>query len=91
MSKENYEQKPEAGEIAFGLASTPAVTTVLRVEGMTCAHCERAVTSEVSRVPGVLHVVVDIEEGTVTVEAAEPVDRAELAAAIEEAGYSLVA
>ena len=65
-------------------------TATYRVDGMTCAHCERAVTAEISAVDGVESVTVDLTSGTVTVTAAQPVDRADIAAAVDEAGYLLV-
>jgi copper ion binding protein len=65
-------------------------TTTFRVEGMTCDHCRNAVTAEVSAVPGVRTVGVDIEAGTVTVSADQPVDRSDIAAAVDEAGYTLL-
>ncbi len=72
--------------------STPSVsgTTIFRVEGMTCDHCRRAVTTEVSAVLGVRAVTVDIEAGTVGVSAERPVDRSDIAAAVDEAGYTLL-
>ena len=72
--------------------TTPSVsgTTIFRVEGMTCDHCRRAVATEVSAVPGVQAVTVDIEAGTVTVSADQPVDRSDIAAAVDEAGYTLL-
>ncbi len=57
---------------------------------MTCAHCVRSVTEEISRVAGVESVTVDLATGTVTVTASQPVDRADIAAAVDEAGYALV-
>jgi copper ion binding protein len=63
------------------------VTTTYRVEGMTCEHCVRAVTSEVSRVPGVAAVEVDLAAGEVAVTADSAPDDAAVLAAIEEAGY----
>ena len=66
-------------------------TTTFRVEGMTCDHCRTAVTSEVSAVPGVQAVTVDIEAGTLTVSADQPVDQSDIAAAVDEAGYTLIA
>jgi copper chaperone CopZ len=57
---------------------------------MTCDHCRRAVTEEISAVAGVESVAVDLASGTVTVCAARPVDRADIAAAVDEAGYALV-
>jgi len=57
---------------------------------MTCAHCQRAVTEEISAVDGVESVAVDLATGTVTVTSCRPVDRAEIAAAVDEAGYALI-
>ncbi|HEX2701419.1 MAG TPA: cation transporter [Acidimicrobiales bacterium] len=59
------------------------------VTGMTCDHCKWAVTTELRRLDGVTDVDVDLGTGTVTVAASRPLDRAELAAAIDEAGYEL--
>jgi copper chaperone CopZ len=53
-------------------------------------HCERAVTQEVGAVEGVRDVRVDLAAGTVTVAVDGPVDRADIAAAVDEAGYVLV-
>ena len=44
-------------------------TTVWTVQGMTCGHCVAAVTEEVSAIPGVTAVDVDLESGRVTVTA----------------------
>ena len=56
------------------------------VPGMSCGHCEHAVSSELSRVAGVESVDVDLESKHVTVRGHELDDPA-LRAAIEEAGY----
>ncbi|MGY1823471.1 heavy-metal-associated domain-containing protein [Geodermatophilus sp. SYSU D00079] len=75
------------------MTSTPRTfvgTTTVQVSGMTCAHCERAVAEEVARVPGVRSVVVDLARGTVTVDVDSAVDRADIAAAVDEAGYALL-
>jgi copper chaperone CopZ len=42
-------------------------TTVWTVEGMTCGHCVKAVTEEVSSISGVTGVDVDLASGKVTV------------------------
>ncbi|WP_116998174.1 heavy-metal-associated domain-containing protein [Desertimonas flava] len=60
------------------------------VTGMTCQHCVNAVSEEVAKVAGVSKVDVDLAAGTVTVESESPVDRAAVAAAVDEAGYELV-
>lgn len=59
------------------------------VTGMTCGHCVASVTEEVSALSDVEDVRVDLESGRVDVTSARPLDRAEVAAAVEEAGYAL--
>jgi copper chaperone CopZ len=74
-------------------SSTPRTfigSTTFEVTGMTCAHCVRALTEEISSVAGVESVTVDLATGNVTVSACEPVDRADIAAAVGEAGYTLI-
>ncbi|WZH35319.1 MAG: cation transporter [Microbacterium enclense] len=77
-------------------ASTPGsvaeATTTVSVDGMTCAHCVRAVTDELNAVEGVTVVNVDLHAGAASLvhfRSSRPVDEAEIAAAIDEAGYSL--
>lgn len=66
-------------------------TATYRVRGMTCDHCVRAVTGEVSKLAGVDRVEVDLASGTVTVLSATPLDEGAVRAAVDEAGYELVA
>ncbi|MFJ6796587.1 heavy-metal-associated domain-containing protein [Streptomyces sp. NPDC091268] len=62
-------------------------TTVYRVTGMTCGHCEGAVTSELSALPGVESVKAVAATGEVTVVSAAPLAEADVRAAVDEAGY----
>lgn len=64
-------------------------TRTFSVEGMTCGHCVSSITGEVTKVPGVGGVRVDLEAKTVTV-TGEPLDGVAIAAAIGEAGYGVV-
>jgi copper chaperone len=64
-------------------------TTTYDVNGMTCGHCELSVQEEIAELDGVLEVRADHAAGRVTVTSAEPLDPAAVAAAVEEAGYSL--
>lgn len=60
--------------------------------GMTCAHCEQSVTGELMKVAGVSEVKVKLVPGgrsTVMVLSEQPVPLAEVAAAVERAGYEL--
>lgn len=59
------------------------------VTGMSCGHCEKAVTEEVSSLPGVTVVSVDAGTGLLTVESATPLDDEAVRAAVSEAGYEL--
>ncbi len=59
-----------------------------RVPGMTCEHCTRAVSGEVSAVQGVREVSVDLAAKLVTV-TGEDLDDQALRDAIEEAGYEV--
>ena len=65
-------------------------TETSTVSGMTCRPCVSSVTDEVSSLPGVSDVQVELDSGRVTVTADAPVGRDEVRAAVEEAGYSLV-
>ena len=64
-------------------------TASYTVVGMTCGHCVNAVTEEVSVVPGVTTVDVDLASGGLTVTSTEPVDDDAVRAAVEEAGYQV--
>ena len=57
-----------------------------RVEGMTCAHCEQAVSSGLSLVEGVESVDNDLDTKWVTV-TGEGLDDTDLRRAISDAGY----
>jgi copper chaperone CopZ len=65
-------------------------TVEYQVTGMTCEHCERAVTDEVSRVPGVEAVDVSTGTGLLQLSTASAIDDDAVLAAVEEAGYSAV-
>ena len=64
--------------------------TEYTVRGMTCGHCASAVTEEVSKIPGVIDVDVDVAGGRVTVRSTSPVPDEAVAAAVDEAGYEVV-
>ena len=68
--------------------STTTATTY-QVDGMTCGHCVAAVTQEISALSGVRDVAVDLPTGSVTVTSDRRLDRDEVAAAVDEAGYQL--
>ncbi|KEI43814.1 heavy-metal-associated domain-containing protein [Saccharopolyspora rectivirgula] len=65
------------------------MTSTYSVSGMSCQHCVRAVTEEISQITGVTDVAVDLDTGTVTVTSSEPISDSDVKAAVEEAGYEL--
>jgi copper chaperone CopZ len=66
-------------------------TTSYTVVGMTCGHCVNSVSEEVSQVPGVTDVDVDLASGGLTVTSDTEVDDDAIQAAVEEAGYQVPA
>jgi copper chaperone CopZ len=60
------------------------------VKGMTCDHCAGSVTAEVTKIPGVSDVSVDVGAGRLTIVSSEPVPAAVVEEAVEEAGYTVV-
>ena len=64
-------------------------TSTWSVTGMTCGHCVASVTEELGELDGVQDVSVVLDTGAVTVTSTQPLDRAEVQAAVEEAGYAL--
>ena len=64
------------------------------VTGMTCGHCVRSVQEELTALPGVTDVQVELVAGgtsQVTITATEPLSDEDIRAAIDEAGYQVVA
>ncbi|TFB77423.1 heavy-metal-associated domain-containing protein [Cryobacterium glaciale] len=71
-----------------------STTTAYGVDGMTCSHCVASVTAEIAALAGAESVSVDLVTGgtsRVTVTSESELDPALVAAAVEEAGYQLVA
>jgi copper ion binding protein len=66
-------------------------TTAYSVKGMTCGHCVDSVSKEIGALPGVNAVDVDLSTGVVTVTSERPLDPGAVRAAVDEAGYELVA
>jgi len=67
-------------------------TETYNVTGMTCGHCVASVESELRSVSGVTDVSVNLTPGGashVTVTSDQPLDRDDVAAAVDEAGYAL--
>lgn len=59
--------------------------TQLKVDGMTCGHCQSTVKSALESVAGVQNAEVDLSSGIARVEGDADTDK--LIAAVEEEGY----
>lgn len=66
-----------------------SVTTVYKVTGMSCGHCEGSVSGEISQIPGVSSVKAVASTGEVTVVSDAPLDDEAVRAALDEAGFEL--
>ena len=67
--------------------------TTINVDGMTCAQCVNAVTEELSKINGVTGVNIDLHEGEVSpvhITSDNKISDADITAAVEEAGYTIV-
>ena len=63
--------------------------TTYAVTGMTCEHCVRSVTEEVTKIGGVSRVQVDLAIGAVTVTSEGELRLDDVRAAVDEAGYEV--
>jgi copper ion binding protein len=82
---------PYYTELSMTEMTPAAETRDYTVRGMTCDHCAGSVTAEITKIPGVTGVQVDVAAGRVTVESAQPVSADAVSEAVEEAGYEVVA
>jgi len=85
-----HQPPPRSTPMLSETAPNFTALTTFTVTGTSCARCQVAVTEEISAIEGVESVDVDPATGTVTVTADRPVDRADVAAAVDEAGCVLV-
>lgn len=62
----------------------------LKIEGMTCGHCEISVTKELAKLAGAHDIKVSAAEGTASLVIDDSVTEQEISSAIDEAGYKLI-
>ncbi|HEY5787461.1 MAG TPA: heavy-metal-associated domain-containing protein [Nakamurella sp.] len=63
-------------------------STEFRLTGMTCSHCEHAVSEEVGQIPSVEAVDVNASTGRLVVTSTAPVSDEQVLVAVTEAGYT---
>lgn len=64
------------------------MTTDLKIEGMTCEHCARAVRGALEGVPGVSRAEVNLLRGHASVEHEASVSVDAMAEAVDKEGYT---
>jgi copper chaperone len=62
----------------------------IKIQGMTCEHCVRAVTNALSGVEGVTNVRVSLENHEAVFDTSGKVDMEKIKKAVEEEGYKVV-
>ena len=61
----------------------------VKIKGMSCQHCVKAVTKALSEIAGIKDVKVDLERGEATFDEVKPIDQALLREQIKKAGFDL--
>ena len=61
----------------------------VKVKGMSCQHCVKAVNKALSEIDGIKDIKVDLATGEVSFEEVKPVDMGVVKERIEKAGYEL--
>ena len=84
IKAEDYE------ETSFEAVSTPKEAVAIKIDGMMCEYCVKAVTKALSGIDGVTVLSVSLEDGLAKVAVPEGFDTEKLKAPIEDEGYQVV-
>ena len=82
-----FEAVKKAGYVPHGFPGDEAVTRTVKIEGMMCEYCERAVNEALGAVAGVESVKADAKAGTAAVTMRPDTDEEAVKAAVVKAGY----
>ena len=61
----------------------------IKVKGMSCQHCVKAVAKALDEIEGVANVTVDLSRGEASFEETKPVDEEVIRDRIKKAGYEV--
>lgn len=75
---------------SFEVVSAPKETLSIKIDGMMCEHCVKAVTKALSAIDGVTVQSVSLEDGVAKVGVPDGFDTSKLKAPIEEEGYEVI-
>jgi copper chaperone CopZ len=71
-------------------AESETIEKTIKVEGMECANCAKAIERAVKKVNGIIEVKADYKSGTCKIKAKKDVNMEEVFKAIEKAGFKPV-
>ncbi len=60
----------------------------IKIEGMSCGHCESHVVEELEKLKGVRNILVSASKGEANLEIEDSVKKEDLIKAVKEAGYN---
>ncbi len=60
----------------------------IKIEGMSCGHCESHVVEELEKLKGVRNILVSASKGEANLEIEDSVKKGDLIKAVKEAGYN---
>lgn len=63
---------------------------IIKIEGMSCGHCQKAATKALSSIDGVSNVVVSLENKQASIEVNDSVNDDIIKETIDDAGYEVV-
>ena len=75
---------------SFEVVSTPKDTVSIKIDGMMCEHCVKAVTKALSGIEGVTVQSVSLEDGVAEVGVPKGFDTEKLKVPIEDEGYQVI-
>jgi len=65
------------------------MTTTVNIKGMSCSHCEMAVSQALKQMGDIKDVKIDLAGGKAVIEHESPIDMVKVKDAIEKAGYEV--
>lgn len=64
--------------------------TTIKISGMSCEHCVRAVTKVLTSIEGIEEVRVDLKQGEASFNEKKPLDLSVISEALKKAGYEVL-